>query len=61
MKHMFCDCFQACEPAAHLALEDVNRRKDLGFRLKMHWNDSEVRESGFYKNLKLLEGFPTLI
>lgn len=35
---------QACEPAASLALEDVNNRKDLltGFTLKLHWNDSEV-------------------
>ncbi|RZF43544.1 hypothetical protein LSTR_LSTR012824 [Laodelphax striatellus] len=34
---------QACEPAANLALEDVNKRKDLlpGFTLKLHWNDSE--------------------
>ncbi|KAJ9573678.1 hypothetical protein L9F63_008948, partial [Diploptera punctata] len=33
----------ACEPAASLALEDVNKRKDLlpGFILKLHWNDSE--------------------
>lgn len=35
---------QACEPAASLALEDVNNRTDLltGFTLKLHWNDSEV-------------------
>jgi hypothetical protein len=35
---------QACEPAASLALEDVNNRNDLlkGFTLKLHWNDSEV-------------------
>ncbi|XP_073987605.1 gamma-aminobutyric acid type B receptor subunit 1 isoform X2 [Rhodnius prolixus] len=34
---------QACEPAANLALEDVNKRKDLlpGFMLRLHWNDSE--------------------
>ncbi|XP_049954039.1 gamma-aminobutyric acid type B receptor subunit 1 isoform X1 [Schistocerca serialis cubense] len=34
---------QACEPAANLALEDVNARPDLlpGFTLKLHWNDSE--------------------
>lgn len=34
---------QACKPAASLALEDVNNRKDLltGFTLKLHWNDSE--------------------
>ena len=36
---------QACMPAANLALEDVNRRKDLlpGYLLKLHSNDSEVR------------------
>lgn len=35
---------QACMPAANLALEDVNRRKDLlpGFKLRLHSNDSEV-------------------
>lgn len=35
---------QACKPAANLALEDVNNRKDLlpGFTLQLHWNDSEV-------------------
>jgi hypothetical protein len=35
---------QACEPAASLALEDVNNRKDIltGFTLNLHWNDSEV-------------------
>ncbi|KAL1138797.1 hypothetical protein AAG570_008859, partial [Ranatra chinensis] len=34
---------QACEPAANLALEDVNKRKDLlpGYILKLHSNDSE--------------------
>ncbi|XP_065346154.1 gamma-aminobutyric acid type B receptor subunit 1 isoform X2 [Cloeon dipterum] len=34
---------QACQPAARLALEDVNNRTDLlpGFILKLHWNDSE--------------------
>lgn len=31
-------------PAAHLALEDVNNKKDLlpGFQLTLHSNDSEV-------------------
>lgn len=31
-------------PAAHLALEDVNREKNLlrGYRLHLHSNDSEV-------------------
>ena len=35
---------QACQPAAMMALEDVNRRMDLlpGYKLKLHWNDSEV-------------------
>lgn len=35
---------QACMPAAYLALEDVNKRKDLlpGFQLRLHSNDSEV-------------------
>ncbi|XP_050307977.1 gamma-aminobutyric acid type B receptor subunit 1 [Anthonomus grandis grandis] len=34
---------QACMPAAHLAMEDVNARKDLlpGYILKLHSNDSE--------------------
>ncbi|XP_030766510.1 gamma-aminobutyric acid type B receptor subunit 1 [Sitophilus oryzae] len=34
---------QACMPAARLALEDVNARKDLlpGYKLKLHSNDSE--------------------
>ncbi|XP_020282337.1 gamma-aminobutyric acid type B receptor subunit 1 isoform X5 [Pseudomyrmex gracilis] len=34
---------QACMPAAHLALEDVNREKNLlrGYRLYLHSNDSE--------------------
>merc|ERR1712223_1575020 len=33
---------QACEPAAKLALEDVNAKKDLlpGYTLRLHWNDS---------------------
>lgn len=35
---------QACMPAARLAMEDVNARKDLlpGYVLKLHSNDSEV-------------------
>lgn len=35
---------QACMPAARLALEDVNKQKDLlpGFKLTLHSNDSEV-------------------
>ena len=37
--------FQACEPAARLALKDVNDKEDLlpGYHLNMHWNDSGVR------------------
>lgn len=35
---------QACQPAAELALEDVNRNSDLlpGFKLTLYSNDSEV-------------------
>lgn len=35
---------QACMPAARLALEDVNARKDLlpGYVLTLHSNDSKV-------------------
>lgn len=35
---------QACQPAAELALEDVNNKSDLlpGFRLTLFSNDSEV-------------------
>ncbi|CAG7718589.1 unnamed protein product [Allacma fusca] len=34
---------QACKPAADMALEDVNANKDLlpGYKLHLHWNDSE--------------------
>lgn len=37
---------QACMPAVNLALDDVNREKNLlpGFTLKLHSNDSEVRQ-----------------
>jgi len=33
----------ACQPSAMMALEDVNSRPDLlpGYKLKLHWNDSE--------------------
>lgn len=36
----------ACMPAANLALEDVNNKKDLlpGFELSLHSNDSEVSD-----------------
>lgn len=35
---------QACQPAAELALEDVNSKSDLlpGFKLTLYSNDSEV-------------------
>lgn len=38
---------QACMPAAKMALEDVNKRKDLlpGYVLKLHSNDSQVSET----------------
>ena len=38
--------FQACEPAAQMALEDVNNYPHLlpGYQLKLHWNDSAVSE-----------------
>ncbi|CAG0916449.1 unnamed protein product [Notodromas monacha] len=34
---------QACQPAAMLALEDVNKREDIlpGYELSLTWNDSE--------------------
>lgn len=40
---------QACQPAAELALEDVNSKSDLlpGFKLTLYSNDSEV--SSFFK------------
>ena len=35
---------QACEPAARMALNDVNSNPTLlpGYQLKLHWNDSGV-------------------
>jgi hypothetical protein len=41
--------FQACEPAARLALADVNNKEDLlpGYHLNLHWNDSGVSLSSF--------------
>jgi hypothetical protein len=35
---------QACEPAARMALHDVNAQADLlsGYTLRLHWNDSGV-------------------
>ena len=37
---------QACEPAARMALNDVNSNPALlpGYQLKLHWNDSGVSE-----------------
>ena len=37
---------QACEPAANLALQDVNAESNIlpGYTLKLHWNDSGVSE-----------------
>ncbi|XP_035709332.1 gamma-aminobutyric acid type B receptor subunit 1 [Folsomia candida] len=34
---------QACQPAAKMALDDVNNNKDLlpNYKLTLHWNDSE--------------------
>ena len=36
---------QACEPAANLALQDVNAQPNIlpGYTLKLHWDDSRVR------------------
>lgn len=36
--------FQACQPAAQMALDDVNRKKNIlpGYTLRMHSNDSQV-------------------
>ena len=38
---------QACEPAARMALNDVNSNPTLlpGYQLKLHWNDSGVSVS----------------
>ncbi|XP_060523706.1 gamma-aminobutyric acid type B receptor subunit 1 isoform X2 [Cylas formicarius] len=53
---------QACMPAANLALEDVNARRDLlpGYVLKLHSNDSEC-EPGLGANVmyNLLYNEPT--
>ena len=42
---------QACEPAAHLALDDVNSQRDLlpGYTLRLHWNDSGVTVHAIFK------------
>lgn len=42
---------QACQPAAELALEDVNSKSDLlpGFKLTLYSNDSEVSQIFFVK------------
>ncbi|CAG0886915.1 unnamed protein product [Darwinula stevensoni] len=36
-------CTQACQPAAMLALEDINKQEDLlpGYEVKLTWNDSQ--------------------
>lgn len=41
---------QACQPAAELALNDVNSKSDLlpGFKLTLYSNDSEVSNSHSY-------------
>lgn len=41
---------QACQPAAELALEDVNSKSDLlpGFKLTLYSNDSEVSQFFFF-------------
>lgn len=38
---------QGCLPAARMALNDVNAEPHLmqGYRLVLHWNDSQVRSS----------------
>lgn len=43
---------QACQPAAELALEDVNSKSDLlpGFKLTLYSNDSEVSQF-FFQNI----------
>lgn len=44
---------QACQPAAELALEDVNSKSDLlpGFKLTLYSNDSEVSYLRFFQNI----------
>jgi hypothetical protein len=48
--------FQACEPAARMALNDVNSNPTLlpGYRLKLHWNDSGVSSQCLFLSLSLL-------
>ena len=47
LKSIYC---QACQPAAMLALDDVNNNENLlkGYRLNLVWNDSLV---SIYKQL----------
>lgn len=42
---------QGCLPAARMALNDVNAKEDLlvGYRLVLHWNDSQVSHHLFFK------------
>lgn len=44
-------------PAAHLALEDVNNKKDLlpGFQLTLHSNDSEVSFDSKYSSREYIK------
>lgn len=55
---------QACMPAAKMALEDVNKRKDLlpGYVLKLHSNDSQVSGivSVIHLGVHLLRRYMTL-
>ena len=43
---------QACEPAADLALQDVNAQSDIlpGYTLKLHWDDSGVSVISFERS-----------
>ncbi|KAK8736063.1 hypothetical protein OTU49_005215 [Cherax quadricarinatus] len=46
---------QACQPAAMLAMEDVNQRPDLlpGYELNLAWNDSLVSRPDLLPGYKL--------
>lgn len=50
---------QACQPAAELALEDVNSKSDLlpGFKLTLYSNDSEVCTLIFFSHSFLFRSF----
>lgn len=51
---------QACMPAAEMALEDVNKRKDLlpGYTLKLHHNDSQVSTTFYRKKIVCVKILP---